>query len=236
MKKTKWIALLVLLFGIVQVQAQQQVMPPLIHVNGVGEVKVQPDEVLLNFGMETRDKDLEQARKQTDAKAAAVISYLKKQGVDAKNIQTSYVNVQPVYNSGEYGKASPDFYMAQKNMTVLVKKLDKFDQLLSGLYAQGVNRVDGVSFQLSDVEKYKAEARKRAVNDAKQKAAALTSELGAKVGRVYVIDENTYNDGGPRPVYAKAMMESAAYDQGGPSIAGGEVVVTSTVAVSFVIE
>jgi len=235
MKKLKWIALLVLLFGVVQVQAQQQMMPPLINVNGIGEVKVQPDEVLLNFGVETREKDLEQAKKQTDAKAAAVINYLKNQGVEAKYIQTSFVNVQPVYNSGEYGKASPDFYMAQKNMTVLIKKLDKFDQLLSGLYAQGVNRVDGISFQLSDVEKYKTEARKRAVNDAKQKAVALTSELGAKLGRVYTINENS-NEGGPRPMYAKVMMESAAYDQSGPSIAGGEVVVTSNVAISFVIE
>ncbi|MBF9254398.1 SIMPL domain-containing protein [Pontibacter sp. 172403-2] len=236
MKKTKWITLLVLLFGVMQVQAQQQIMPPLVHVNGVGEIKAQPDQVLLNFGVETRERSLEEARKQTDAKAAAVINYLKKQGVDAKNIQTSYVNVQPVYNNGEYGKPAPDFYVAQKSMTVLIKKLDKFDALLSGLYAQGVNRVDGISFQLSDVEKYKAEARKRAVQDARQKAVALTSELGAKLGRVYAINENSYNDGGPRPVYAKAMMESAAYDQSGPSIAGGEVVVTSTVAVSFIIE
>ncbi|WP_242918046.1 SIMPL domain-containing protein [Pontibacter liquoris] len=235
MKSMKWITLLVVvLFTTLQVQAQQQVMPPLVHVTGVGEIKVQPDQVLLNFGVEVRDKNLDQARKQTDAKAAAVISYLKKQGIDAKNIQTSYVNVQPVYNGDAYGRTSPDFYMAQKSMTVLIKKLDKFDQVVAGLYEVGVNRVDGISFQVSDLDKYTAEARKKAVNNARQKAAALTAELGAKLGRVYAINENAPNGGMPRPMYAK--MESAAYDQSGPSIAGGEVVVTSTVDVSFLIE
>ncbi len=238
MKKTSLLALFMLLLAALQVQAQQQVLPPLINVNGVGEVKLQPDEVVLSFGVEMRDKSLEVARKQTDSKAAAVISYLKKQGVDAKNIQTSYMSVQPIYTGGDYGKTSPDFYMAQKTMTVVIKKLNKFDETLSGLYGVGVNRVDGIAFRVADIEKHKAEARKRAVADAKQKATALTSELGSKLGRVYSISESSVGGGGPRPLYKSAMaMESAAYDEaGGPTIAGGEVIVTSNVAVSFIIE
>ncbi len=219
------------------VQAQQgQSLPPLVSVNGTGEVRVQPNEVVVSLGVETRGKTLDEARKETDKKAAAIINYLKKQGVDAKHIQTSYVTLQPVYSSGEYGRTTPDFYLAQKNMTVTVKKLDKFDELLAGIYGAGVNHVHGVQFQVSDVEKYKAEARKKAVANAKAKATELTSELGAKVGRVYAISESGGN-GGPRPMYKMAMMESAAYDSaGGPTIAGGEVTITSNVDVSFVIE
>ncbi|WP_242927186.1 SIMPL domain-containing protein [Pontibacter vulgaris] len=236
MKKTSLFALMLFLMAALQVHAQQQMMPPLINVTGVGEVKLQPDEVLLNFGVEMRDKSLDVARKQTDAKAAAIISYLKKQGVEAKNIQTSYMSVQPIYTGGDYGKASPDFYMAQKTMAVVIKKLNKFDEILSGLYGVGVNRVDGISFRVADLEKHKAEARKRAVADAKQRANALTSELGAKVGRVYSINENTYG-GGPRPMYKSAMvMDAEMSGASEPSIAGGEFVVTSNVTVSFIIE
>ncbi|WP_266205887.1 SIMPL domain-containing protein [Pontibacter kalidii] len=240
MKKMNLMLLLSLFFvSALSVQAQQgQVLPPLVSVNGTGEVRVQPNEVVVNLGVETRGKTLDEARKETDKKAAAIISYLKKQGVDAKHIQTSFVTLQPIYNSGEYGRTTPDFYMAQKSMTVTVKKLDKFDELLSGLYGVGVNHVHGVQFQVSDadVEKYKAEARKKAVANAKAKATQLTSELGSKLGRVYAISESSSN-GGPRPMYKMAMMESAAYDSaGGPTIAGGEVVITSNVDVSFVIE
>lgn len=228
--------MIVLWAGIFPAVAQQQVLPPLISVNGIGEVKVQPDEVVIALGVETREKTLEQARKQTDSKAAAIISYLRKQGVDAKDIQTSYVNLQPIYSSGEYGKAGPDFYMAQKTMTIVIKKINKFDELLSGLYDNGVNRIDDISFRVSDIDKLRMEARKKAVADARQKANALTAELGAKVGKVYSINEYTSN-GSPRIGYAKVAMDmEMAQGGGGPSIAGGQVTVTSNVNISFVIE
>ncbi|TPE42145.1 SIMPL domain-containing protein [Pontibacter mangrovi] len=238
MKKMNLVLLCMFFLSAFAVQAQQgQSLPPLVSVSGTGEVRVQPNEVVVNLGVETRGKTLDEARKETDKKAAAIISYLKKKGVDDRHIQTSYVTLNPVYPGGEYGRTNPEFYMAQKSMTVVVKKMDKFDELLSGLYEAGANRVDGVQFQVSDVEKYKAEARKKAVANAKDKASMLTSELGAKLGRVYAINEGSSNGGGPRPMYKMAMMESAAYDSaGGPTIAGGELVITSTVDVSFVIE
>ncbi len=214
---------------------QSAVLPPLVSVNGTGEVRVQPNEVVVNLGVESREKTLDAARKETDKKAAAIISYLKKQGVDAKDMQTSFVTLNPVYNSGEFGRTSPDFYVAQKNMTVVIKKLNRFDELLSGLYGVGANHVHGVQFQVSDVEKYKAEARKKAVANAKQKASTLTSELGAKIGRVYAISESEgYR--GPQPMYKVALQEVAMDGAGGPSIAGGEVVISANVDVSFVIE
>lgn len=230
--------LMLLLFvcTVLQAQAQQQQLPPLVSVSGVGEVRVPPTEVVVNIGVETRGNTLDAARTETDKKAAAIIQYLKKQGVDAKDIQTSYVTLQPMYSGGEYNRTLPHGYMAQKNMSVTIKKLNKFDEILSGLYQAGANHVHGVQFQVGDIEKLKAEARKKAVANAKQKATALTEELNAKVGRVYAIQEGG-NSGGPRPMYKAMMMESAAMDDaGGPSIAGGEVVITANVDVSFVIE
>ena len=197
---------------------------------------MQPTEVVVNLGVETRQNSLEAARSETDKKAAAIINYLKKQGVDEKDIQTSYVTLQPMYNGAEYGRTSPDFYLAQKNMTVKIKKLSKFDELMAGIYKVGVNQVHGINFQVADVEKLKTEARKRAVANAKQKATTLATELEARVGRVYQINESEAG-GGPRPMYKTVMMESAAFDgSGGPSIAGGEVTVTSNVNVSFILE
>ncbi len=231
---------LALLFPLFLKAQAQQVLPPMISVNGIGEVKVQPDEVVVTLGVELRDKNLDQVRQQTDKRAAAIIAYLKKQGVESKHIQTSYMQVQPVHSSAssDYGRTTPDFYMAHKTMTFVLTKLDKFDEVISGLYGVGINRVDGISFRVSDVEKHKVAARKKAVSDAKSKAAALTAELGAKVGKVYSISENT-DGGGPRPLYAQQnmmMRDAAMSEAGGPSIAGGEVVITSTVNVSFVIE
>ncbi|MCC9137446.1 SIMPL domain-containing protein [Pontibacter silvestris] len=236
MKKISLIALVVVLLTFMKTNAQQTTSIPLIHVNGIGEVRVQPDEVVINLGVETRHLKLEEARTQTDAQTAAILKYLKKQGVDQKDVQTSYVNVQPIYSGGEYGRTTPESYMAQKNMVVVVKQLNNFEEIMSGLYKAGANHVDGINFRVSDVEKYKVEARKKAVANAKMKAESLTSELNAKLGRVYTINESSY-DNGPRPLYTEtAMMKSAVRDAGSATIAGGEVVVTSNVDISFVIE
>lgn len=234
MKKSNLILGLLFALSFYQVQAQQQPLPPLVNVSGVGEVRVQPTEVVVNLGVETREKTLEAARTETDKKAAAIINYLKKQGLDERDIQTSYVTLQPMYNGAEYGRTNPDFYLAQKSMTIKMKKLDKFDELMAGLYKVGVNQVSGINFQVADVEKLKMEARKRAVANAKQIATTLAKELDGNVGRPYQINE-VEGGGGPQPLYKTAMMESAAFDAG-PSIAGGEVVVTSNVNVSFILE
>src|SRR5690606_40177797 len=138
--------------GFLPAVAQQQIMPPLISVNGIGEVNLEHNEVVISLGVETREKTLDQARKQTDKQAAAIIAYLRKQGVDAKDIQTSYVNLHPVYSGAEYGKATPEFYMAQKSMTIVIRKINKFDELLSGLYDNGVNRIDNIYFRVSDLD------------------------------------------------------------------------------------
>lgn len=228
--------LLLFILSVVSVQAQQTGnQPPLVSVTGTGEVRVQPDQVVVNLGIETREKTLEAARKETDKKAAAIITYLKKKGVDERDVQTSYVNLHPIYSNNEYGRTTPDAYYAQKSMTVVVKNLKRFDELMSGLYDMGANNVHGINFKVSDEEKYRNEARKKAVANAREKAILLTGELNTKLGKVYSIDESS--SGSPRPMYKMAMMESAAMDGAqGPSIAAGEVVITSNVNVSFVID
>ncbi len=214
-------------------------LPPLVNVSGIGEIKVAPDEIMLNLAVEIRDKSLDVARKQNDQKVASILAYLKKYGVEPKHVQTAFMNVQPVYNHQDYSQASPTFYIAQKSITVLIKKVDKFDEILSGIFTAGANRVDGIEFRTSELKKYRDQARVLAIKAAKEKAILLTTELGTKVGRVYAINENS-GMGQPIPyrgVYNQmAERASAADGASGPTISGGQITITSTVEASFVIE
>jgi uncharacterized protein len=236
MTRSILLPILIVFAVLVQAKAQQRVLPPLVSVTGTGEVRVQPDQVVLSMGVEIREKTLEQARKQADAKAAAIIAYLKKKGIEAKDIQTSYMNINPMYDGSSFNRTTPDFYLAQKTMTVLIRNLNRFDELTTGLYEAGINRIDGISFQVASIEKHKEEAQKRAIQQAKQKAQILTSQLGSKVGNVYSINE--VSSGMPRPYQSKMMMQEAATmdSNSGPTIAGGEIIITSQVEVSFIIE
>ena len=72
---------------------------PKITVTGEALVYAKPDKVILNFGIETRDKLL-LAAKQKNAdiwkKAAAA---LKECGVPDKDVQTDYLSIEPRYQT-----------------------------------------------------------------------------------------------------------------------------------------
>ncbi len=186
-------------------------------------------------GVEIREKTLEEARRVADQRTAALLSFLKKNGVEDKHVQTAYLSLQPVY-TGEYGQTTPQFYLATRSISVTLTKPEKFDELMSSLYKAGANRVDGISYQSSQLKKYQEEARKKAVQEARQKAVSLASELGAKVGRPYQINEGGHSSPGP-VMYKTAMRESMAMDgAGGPTLSLGEIIITSVVEVSFLLE
>jgi uncharacterized protein YggE len=240
MKRTRTFFLLSFFFFLAALASAQQqpVLPPLVTVTGTGEVKVVPDEIVINIGVDVRDKSLDVARKQNDERVTALLNFLKKSGVDAKYIQTTNLSVYPNY-VGEYGQTTPEFYMTQKSVTIIIKEVKRFDEILTGIYKTGANRVEGIEYRSSELQKHREAARKLAVQAAKQKAATLTSELGSKIGRVYSITESS-GPSYPGPLYrgamANKMVESAAADAGGPTISLGQLVVTASVEVSFIIE
>src|SRR5258708_4836973 len=70
---------------------------PQINVTGSAEVKVQPDEVDLTVGVESRHETLEGAKKQNDERIAAAFSFLKLNGIKDKDLMTDYISIEPVH-------------------------------------------------------------------------------------------------------------------------------------------
>lgn len=208
----------------------------LITVSGTGEVKLVPNEAVFNIGVETRANTPEEARKQADTKVANILGILKSKGVDPKDVQTTYMTLYPGYDpNGKQNIIS--FYTAQKTMTVTIKNLDKLDEVMIAMTKAGVNHVDGLQYKNSEMKPSREQARKLALQAAKQKALSMAAELGAKIGRVHSINE--YVNEGPQPYLRNANMasvESSQADGGGPSFSPGQLNVMATVEVSFVLE
>ena len=65
-----------------------------IWVSGSGRVVVVPDLALLNLGVEARAQTVEQARDQAATAMDEVIAVLTGSGIQMKDIQTQYFNIQ----------------------------------------------------------------------------------------------------------------------------------------------
>lgn len=229
MKKILLIA--VTLFITTLSNAQEMKTVPQIVVSGEGKIKVTPDQAVITVGVENTGNEAADVKKKNDEAIDAIIKYIKKMKLAASDYQTQRVSL---YKSYDYQKKKNTF-TASQNIVIQLKDLAKYDELMMGLVDSGANVIQGVDFKSSKVAQYESEARIKAVQNAKAKAADYASALNQKVGKALLVSDNSMTNY-PRPMYAAMKMES---DTGGLSretLAIGEIEVVANVTINFAIE
>jgi len=213
--------------GFAQVPSMSQ-HPALVTVTGSAKLYAEPDEVHFTININTEGADLLQAKQENSLLASKAISYLQRQGVEDRHIQTQYLNVSVQYRNRE--KTNPR-YIATQSIRVCLKEVAKFEEVNIGLLKQGITGINGPSFKTSKQEELLDKARLKAVVDAQNKAKALANELGQKIGAAHSITD-VQSAGGGNLVYARAASFDAE-NSSGPSIAIGEITISHSVTVAF---
>jgi uncharacterized protein YggE len=208
---------------------------PLVNVNGEHIIKVEPDGANVSFMISTTHKDLQTAKKENDALVSKAITFLKKQMIADKDLQTTRVDLQP-YNEYVKDEKPIPMFRAQQSLTFKLTDLDKLTDILSGLVDLGVNNIQNVQFISSKMDELQNEARAKAMMDAKQKAIILAKAVGQKVGGAFTIHDNTSsNNNPPRPIYMAYKTADMAESRVQDPIATGEIEVRANVQVSFLL-
>ena len=215
-----------------------------ISVDGKGDVFAVPDTATFSYSVTTMAKDVVTAQTKVNNDGNAILAYLKQQGVEDKNIQTTDYSVNPQYDytngvcsQGGYcppGKQVLSGYQVSQTVTVKVKDTTKAGVLLSGIGAKGATNISGLSFTVENETALEAQARTKAIDDARTKADELAKELGVSIVRIVGFNEN----GGGGPIYyAKAArMDSGMSNEAmapSPEIATGQNKITSNVSVTY---
>jgi uncharacterized protein YggE len=247
----KFLTLTVALLTLVPAIAQN-VPPPVINVSGSAEVKVAPDEIYLRVGVETRDENLDIAKKQNDERIAKTLAFLKTTDVKSKDIQTDYLSIEPNYENGSSwtagGRTKPVHYTVRKSIEIKLTKVETFEPLLTGLLTNGVNTVHGIDFRTTQLRKHRDNARAMAIRAAKEKADAMAATLDVKCGKVYNINANDSGGwwssgsywGGRYNAMNQNSFQNIATSAGESSddatLSLGQISVSASVNVSFLIE
>lgn len=162
--------------------------PRTISTSGEADVKVVPDEVTLTLGVETSDKDLETAKNQNDARVKRILAVAKEAGIDPRQMKTDYLSLEPRYDSRNNERIFLGYWV-RKSLTITLRDVSKFEDVLSRSLAAGANYVHGVDFRTTELRKHRDRARSMAIKAAQQKAIDLAAELGQKVGKPRSIQE-----------------------------------------------
>lgn len=222
------IIILLILLGGYTLQAQQGYSaPPMVVVNGEGIVKVVPDQVLIRSRIEHEGSNAQEVKKQNDAVVDRVIKYLRSQGIPEKNIRTDYMNLNKNYN---YNNKTYS-YVANQSISIQLDDLDSYEKIMSGLLQEGLNRIDGIEFKSSELEKHTSEARRLAVLNAQKKATEYAAPLDQKIGKALTISEVETNHF--QPVYKMERLQTAGDMGSQETLAPGEMEVRSRVTVGF---
>ena len=180
-----------------------------ITVSASGSVSAVPDTARITSGVATEAPVARDAVSKNSEAMQKIIAGLKAGGIDEKDIQTTSFHIEPRYTRAREGEASViDGYRATNQVQVVVRNLDKLGEVLDRLASLGANEMAGLSFDVSQTEKLKDDARKEAVANAHRRAKLYADAAGVELGEVLTIDES--GDNAPHPIFAGRALKADA--------------------------
>lgn len=208
-----------------------------ISISAEGKVPATPDMATVTLGVISQGSSATAVKNENNDKVNKITEYVKSLGVDVKDVTTSqfYFYPQQNYNNG---KSEIVGYQGNQTITVKIygidKSQDQLNKLLDGSINSGANEIQNVSFSFKDPDDLRQQARKAAIEKAKQKAQELANEAGIKLGKVISISETGSSYGIAVPYAADSM----AYGKGGggsiaPSVQPGTQDITESMTVIF---
>ena len=160
-----------------------------ITVTGTGRVTLTPDVADLRLGVNITRPTATQARADAAIAMTKVIAAIKEAGVADKDIQTSSLSLQPVYDYSDKGQGRLTGFQVLNIVAVTVRDISKVGDLVDASVTAGATSVDGVTFRVEDETTAESRARTAAVVDARAKANALASAAGVTITGVSSIAE-----------------------------------------------
>jgi len=162
---------------------------PKITVAGEAVVNVKPDKIVITFGIETSDADVNTAKQKNSELMKKAVGVAKDCGVHEKDIQTDRLSIEPRWEDG-YKQQKFLGYFVHNTMMVTLSDLEQLDKLITSALQAGINRLNGVDFQTTEFKKYREEARELALKAAREKAEKMSAVLGQTIGKPLQINEN----------------------------------------------
>ena len=210
-----------------------------ISVQGEGEVFAIPDVATFSFSVIKEGKTAKEVQDRAAEISNRAIEYLKENGIEERDIKTTNYNVYPRYEYEKIvcitfpcpqGERKLVGFEINQSVTVKIRDTKIAGELLSGIGAFGVERISGLSFSIDDESELKRQARKKAVEDAKEKAKVLADDLGVRLVRIVNFSEFD------SPVFARFEATVGVGGEGGgvvPDIEVGENKITSRVHITY---
>ncbi len=187
---------------------------PVLTVTGVGVMEVDPDEVRIVLSVVTEggeDDSLKSLTRDNSQRVNRLLDRMSQLGLTDSELETGRFSVQPRYTYPQRGGAPKIVgYSVENQVRIETTKLELAGTIIEEAVNAGANRVQSVSFGLSDERTARAETIAKATANARADAEALAAAAGVKLVRKLRIDLDQPQMSAPQPVMrmetARAMV------------------------------
>ena len=217
-----------------------------ITLSGYGEVQAVPDIATVYFTIQGSKGTQKESSDEVNTKTKTVLDFLKNSGVMEKDIKTENYNSYPKYSNpvpcplyypidGNMPPCQTESkiigYTVSQSITVKVREVDNAGKVIDGINKIGVTNMSGPTLAIDDEEGLKMQARKKAIEDSKEKAKVLSKDLGVRLGRIASFSES---GGNYYPMMYKGAAMEASDTASVPSvIPKGENTISSNITITY---
>ncbi|MFH0950975.1 MAG: SIMPL domain-containing protein [bacterium] len=198
-----------------------------VSIIGQGKISYQPDRAKITLGVQIdKATDAATALADLNKKIDAIVKAVNQLDAEKIKVETQNYSLSPSYDYVD-GVSQVGGYNANQQLLVEVTGIDQqstmINKVIETASQAGINQVLSITFDTTNLENLKQEARIMAINDAKSKAGSLAEAAGVTLGKVVGWWEN---------IVAGPMYDGKAYySEVGGMGAGGPVTSTPNVPV-----
>lgn len=186
-----------------------------ISVEGYGEIKIEPDTVVIATGVDSSDPIIGMALEKNSITMANIFDGLSEVGINKDAIETSNYNVYLHRPFGE-GEVKEE-YRVSNSIRIKIKNLELVDVIIDLLVTLGANKINGVYFTFEEESRYTTELQKMAMENAREKAEFLASLEDMVVkGVISISEDNSSSKDEPRnyEFVMASPMKTSSIDAG----------------------
>ncbi len=211
--------------------------PRTISVSGHSEVSASPDLAVVSIAVETTGATAGEVIADNAKRSAKVAAAVKGLLAAQDKVTTTGYSLDPRYDNTKPGQMTePKIvgYVARNEVQVETHKIDQVGSLIDAAIQAGGNRVNNLSFGLSNRNEQLRAALERAGSEARAQAESIAKSLGVKLTKVLRASSSGAPIVQPRHLARGAF---AAMEARPPTpIEPGSVNVTATLEVTYEIE
>jgi len=203
-----------------------------VTVVGQGTSFGQPDQATVVVGVDTFAPTVAEATTQNQATLDGVMAALEAAGIATEDIQTTNYSLYAEQIYGDRGPEGIAGYRVSNQVNVKIRDISVVGDVLAAVTEAGANAIYGVNFTVADPAALEAEARAKAMEDARKRAESLAELGGVSLGDIVLISEVVGTPVMPMGGGGFAMEQAAS----APGISPGQLSYQVQVQVTYAIQ